>query len=79
MKQVVIVGQYSDIDMLPTVFRFTVPKNFGREDVIELFDAGLQKAKAQNEDGKGMYAANYVCKRTGGKVEYIEPDQEIPI
>lgn len=79
MNKVAILGDYSGAELLPTVFCFTVPGNIGREEVIELFDVGLLEAKSHREDGLGMYAADYVCSRTGGTVEFIEVDQELGI
>ena len=79
MNEVVLIASYQNMDVLPTVYRFTVPEQFEREDIIEMFDAGLQEARASGEDGLAMYAADYVCKNTGGTVEYIEPDQEFGI
>lgn len=79
MNKVAILGDYSEAELLSTVFIFTVPDDVGREDVIELFDAGLREAKMRKADGLGMYAADYVCANTSGSVDFVEIDQEFGI
>lgn len=79
MNRVAILGDYSEAELLPTVFCFVVPDNVGREDVIEMFDAGLLEAKERGEDGLGLYAADYVCRSLRGTVETMEVDQEVAI
>lgn len=78
-RKVTIIGSYNEVELLPTVFIFTVKNSVEREDIINLFHAGLKIAELQDADSRGMYAADYVCKQCNATVRFLEPDQEIGI
>lgn len=80
--EIAVIGNYPELNELPTIFSFSVPLEYGRADIINLFESGIDVAKSQSEDETiriGMAAAEYVCGYTGGAVKYIEPVGEIDI
>lgn len=82
MREIAIIGNYPELNEYPTIFLFSVPPEYEKTEVVNLFEIGMDVAKSQSEDemiGIGMAAAEYVCGYTGGTVKYIEPVSEIDI
>lgn len=82
MKEIAIIGNYPELNEYPTIFLFSVPSEYEKTEVVNLFEIGMDVAKGQDEDeriGIGMAAAEYVCGYTGGTVKYIEPVGEFDI
>lgn len=80
--EIAIIGNYPELNEYPTIFLFSVPLEYGKAEVINLFEIGMDVAKSQSEDeriGIGMAASEYVCGYTGGTVKCIEPVGEIDI
>lgn len=82
MKEIAIIGNYPELNEYPTIFLLSVPSEYEKAEIINLFEIGMDVAKSQSEDeiiGIGMFAAEYVCGYTGGTVKYIEPVGEFDI
>lgn len=74
MKEIAIIGNYPELNEYPTIFLFSVPSEYEKAEIINLFEIGMDVAKSQSEDemiGIGMAAAEYVRGYTGGTVNIL--------
>ena len=82
IREIAIIGNYPELNEYPTIFLFSVPSEYEKAEIINLFEIGMDVAKSQAENdmiGIGIVAAEYVCRYTGGTVKYIEPVGEFDI